>query len=276
MGLVYSRPYTGPLKAVLLDWSGTTLDYGCCAPAVVFMEVFRRHKVPISIQQARIPMGVHKKKHIREILQMEEVNRMWEETHGCRPTDVDVETMFKEFIPLQLKCLAKYADLIPGTLEAVTAFREQGLKVGSTTGYTREMMTLLLEEARARGYQPDSTVCASDVPAGRPYPWMCFKNACNLEIYPLEAFVKIGDTLPDIGEGINAGMWTIGLTKTGNEIGLTEREIKSLDPEVRRTRIENVCHRMREAGAHYTVDGIYDVPPLLEEISERLAQGERP
>ena len=57
MDLVYSRPYTGPLKAVLLDWSGTTLDYGCCAPAVVFMEVFRRHKVPINIKQARIPMG---------------------------------------------------------------------------------------------------------------------------------------------------------------------------------------------------------------------------
>lgn len=221
-------------------------------------------------------MGAHKKEHIREILQMEEVSRMWEETHGCRPTEADVEAMFKEFVPSQLACLADYADLIPGTLEAVTAFRELGLKVDSTTGYIREMMTVLLKEAKARGYQPDSTVCASDVPTGRPHPWMCLKNAVDLGIYPLEAFVKVGDTLPDIGEGLNAGMWTIGLAKTGNEVGLTKREIESLDPEVRRTRIEQVCRRTRQAGAHYTVDGIYDVSSLLEEISGRLAQGERP
>ena len=276
MEFVFQRSYRGPLKAVLLDWAGTTMDYGCCAPAVVFIEVFKRHGVPISIEQAREPMGAHKKVHIQMISQMEAVSRQWQEVHGRRPTEEDVDAMFKEFVPLQLGCLAGYADLIPGTLETVAEMRRRGLKIGSTTGYTTEMMKILLEEARKRGYVPDSTVCASDVPAGRPHPWMCLQNAINLQIYPMEAFVKIGDTLPDISEGLNAGMWTIGLAKTGNEMGLTESEIAALDPNVRESKLARAYQRMYQTGAHYVVDGIADILPILDDINQRLAGGERP
>ena len=276
MEFVFHRSYRGPLKAVILDWAGTTMDYGCYAPAVVFVEVYKRKNVPITIEQARVPMGAHKKVHIREISKMEEVSQLWERVHGRKPTDDDVEDMFRDFVPLQLDCLASYADLIPGTVEAVAAFRKRGLKIGSTTGYTGEMMKLLLEEAKKRGYEPDFSVCATDVPAGRPHPWMCFKNAMDLQVYPMEALVKVGDTLPDIGEGLNAGMWTIGLTKTGNEVGLTEEEINALDPEVRERKLARAYQRMSQAGAHYVVDGIGDVEPLLDDINARLARGERP
>lgn len=276
MEFVFQRSYRGPLKAVLLDWAGTTIDYGCYAPAVVFMEVYKRQGVPITIEQARVPMGAHKRVHIQQISRMEAVREAWETVHGRKPTDEDVETMFQDFIPRQLDCLADYADLIPGALEAIAAFRKRGLKIGSTTGYTGEMMKLLLEEAKARGYEPDSTVCATDVPAGRPEPWMCLKNAFDLQIYPMEAFVKVGDTVPDIYEGLNAGMWTIGLAKTGNEVGLTEEEIEALDPEVREMKLARAYRRMSQAGAHYVVDGIADVDPLLDEINDRLARGERP
>jgi phosphonoacetaldehyde hydrolase len=276
MDFVFRRSYRGPLKAVLLDWAGTTLDYGCMAPAVVFIEVYRRHGVDITIEQAREPMGAHKRVHIQQIAQNPSVARRWEEIHGRKVGEEDIENLFKAFIPLQLDCLADYADLIPGTLEAVADFRKCGLKIGSTTGYTGEMMALLQEEARKRGYVPDSTVCATDVPAGRPHPWMCLKNAFDLGIYPMEAFVKVGDTLPDIAEGLNAGMWTIGLAKTGNEIGLPEKEVEALDPDVYDYKINKARERMLQAGAHYVVDGISDVPPLLDEINARLLSGERP
>ena len=90
--------------------------------------------------------------------------------------------MFQEFIPLQMSCLADYADLVPGTVEAVDSFRARGLKIGSTTGFTRPMMELLIDKAAARGYEPDSSVCATDVPEGRPEPWMCLMNAMNLRV----------------------------------------------------------------------------------------------
>ncbi len=276
MEFVFKRTYRGPLKAILLDWAGTTLDYGCMAPAVVFIEVFKRQGVDITVQEAREPMGAHKKVHIREISRNENVARKWRQAHGRNPSEEDVETMFKEFVPLQLQCLAQYAGLIPGTLEAVADFRRRGLKIGSTTGYTGEMMTLLQAEAAKRGYAPDSTVCATQVPAGRPHPFMCLQNAINLQLYPTEAFVKVGDTLPDIEEGLNAGMWTAGLAKTGNEMGLTEAEIAALAPDAREEKLERARKRMRQTGAHFVVDSIGDVPPLLDEINARLAAGERP
>jgi phosphonoacetaldehyde hydrolase len=276
MEFTFRRTYCGQLKAVLLDWAGTTMDYGCMAPAVVFMDVFKRQGVEITIDEAREPMGAHKQVHIRQISKNENVARRWQQKHGRQPNETDVDAMFKDFIPLQLQCLAQYADLIPGTLEAVADFRRRGLKIGSTTGYTGEMMSLLQSEAKRRGYVPDSTVCATQVPAGRPHPYMCLQNAINLQVYPMEAIVKVGDTLPDIEEGLNANMWTIGLARTGNEMGLPEDQVAKLDPEVRAARLARAYKRMHQSGAHYVVDGIVDVPPLLDLINARIANGERP
>ncbi len=276
MEFVFNRTYRGSLKGVILDWAGTTMDYGCYAPAVVFIEIYKRHGVDITMEQAREPMGAHKRTHILQISQIEAVRKKWAEVNGAPPTEADVDKMFEEFVPRQLEVLADYADLIPGCLEAIKAFRDKDLKIGSTTGYLPDMMTLLRKEAADRGYEPDSTVCAGDVPAGRPEPWMCVRNAENLGIYPMEAIVKVGDTLPDIFEGINAGMWTIGLAMTGNELGLNEAEIEALDPDVRARKRERAYSRMAMAGAHYVVDGIWDVPPLIDEINARLARGERP
>jgi phosphonoacetaldehyde hydrolase len=276
MDFVFQRSYRGPLKAVVLDWAGTTLDYGCFAPAVVFMEVFKRKGVEISIDEARVPMGSHKKTHIELISKDDNVARRWEAVHGHKPDAADVEAMYIDFIPRQMACLADYADLIPGTLEAVAEFRRRGLKVRSPTGYTEEMTNLLRVEAKQRGYEPDSTVCATQVPAGRPHPYMCFQNAIQLQVYPMEAIVKIGDTLPDIDEGLNAGMWTIGLAKTGNELGLTEKQVAEEDPAAVATKLARAYQRMSHAGAHYVVDGIADVMPALDDIHARLARGERP
>lgn len=272
----FQRRYHGPLKAVILDWAGTTMDFGCLAPAVVFVDVYKRRDVPITVEEAREPMGAHKKVHIRKISQLPSVAKRWQDAHGKPCTEEDIEAMFQDFIPRQLSCLAKYADLIPGTVPTVAAFRERGLKIGSTTGYTGEMMKLLLAEAKQRNYEPDSTVCATDVPAGRPEPWMCIANAQNLRIYPMEAIVKIGDTLPDIAEGLNAGMWTIGLAKTGNEMGLSQQELERLPQEEYRRRLDRAYDRMSGAGAHYVVDAIGDVITCLDDIDSRLAHGERP
>lgn len=276
MDFNFRRTYRGALKAILLDWAGTTMDYGCYAPAVVFRQVYERMRVPISIAEARAPMGAHKKVHIRKISQIESVHQRWKDTYNRPPQESDIDEMFEAFVPLQLSCLAEYADLIPGTLEAVAEFRKRGLKIGSTTGYTGEMMALLQEEAKKRGYEPDATVCATDVPEGRPAPWMCVQNAMQLGVYPFAACVKVDDTIPGIEEGLNAGMWTIGLAKTGNEIGLNEEEINRLDPEVLQTQLEAVYQRMHQSGAHYVVDGIWDVPAVLDDIQSRLTRGECP
>ena len=276
MQYVYRRSYRGPVKLVILDWAGTTLDYGCYAPAVVFIEVYRRHGVEITMKQARRPMGLHKRDHIKAISQMEEVAEAWTQVHGRPVTEQDVDAMFIEFQPLQLACLADYADLIPGTLETVAALRERGIAIGSTTGYFFEAMELIKEEAARRGYVPDSSVCATQVPAGRPHPWMVLQNMVNTGIYPPEAVVKVGDTKPDIGEGLNAGVWTVGLAKTGNEMGLNREEIEALDAETRERKLAQAREGLARSGAHYVVDTIAHLLPVIDDVDARLARGERP
>jgi phosphonoacetaldehyde hydrolase len=276
MSWSYRRAYRGPIEAVILDWAGTTMDFGCLAPAVVFVEVFKRKGVPITMEEARAPMGAHKRVHIQRVTELDSVRRRWQEAHGRAPDDADVEAMFKDFVPLQLDCLSQYSELIPGTLAAVAELRRRGIKIGSTTGYTTPMMEINLRDAVRQGYQPDSTVCASDVPAGRPYPYMCLQNAINLGITTVDACVKVDDTVPGIEEGLNAGMWTVGLAISGNEVGLTRPEWEALPDSEKRTRRERAHRRLWQAGAHYVVDAIGDLLPCIDDIQARVHRGEAP
>ncbi len=276
MSFSYRRVYRGPIEAVILDWAGTTLDFGCLAPAVVFVAVFERQGVPITMEEARAPMGAHKRVHIQRITELDAVRRRWQEAHGRLPDDGDVEAMFKDFVPLQLDCLSSYSELIPGTLPAVAELRRRGIKIGSTTGYTTPMVEINLRDAARQGYTPDSTVCASDVPAGRPYPYMCLQNAINLGVTTVHACVKVDDTIPGIEEGLNAGMWTVGLAVSGNEVGLTRAEWEALPPAEQRPRRERAVRRMWQAGAHYVVDAIGDLLPCIDDIQTRIHRGEQP
>lgn len=276
MEFFYQRRYRGALKAIIFDWSGTTVDYGCVAPTVSVMTLIDREGIAITVEEARTPMGTHKKDHIRQILQMPSVQKRWQEKFGETPVEQDVERMFENFLPSLVACLPNYADLIPGTLETVADCRKRKMKIGSTTGYTQAMIKILSKEAKMRGYEPDTTVCADQVRAGRPEPWMCLQTAMNLGEYPLEAYVKVGDTLSDIQEGLNAGMWTIGLAKTGNEIGLNQEEVDGLPPNELQIKLERAYQRLQSAGAHFVVDGIWDIPRILDEIDARLKMGEKP
>jgi len=119
-------------------------------------------------------------------------------------------------------------------------------------------------------------ICVSDVQEGRPAPWMAIENAHRLGVYPFESCVKIGDTAPDIAEGLNGGMWTIGVAKAGNEMGLRQREVELLDADDLQRRLTTAYARLHQAGAHYVVDSVADILPCLDDIESRLQRGERP
>lgn len=274
--IFHSKPYTGRVQAVVLDWAGTAVDYGSIGPLAVFIEVFARYGVAVTPAEARAPMGLMKKDHIRAICGTEAVSQRWIRVHGRPPVEDDVTAMYREMEPLMTEMVARHADPIPGLVEAVAALREAGIKIGSTTGYTRPMMEALIPAAADRGYRPDSIVCSSDVPAGRPYPWMCYLNAIHLRVHPFAAMVKIGDTPADMHEGLNAGMWTVGVTKTGNELGLSEAEVAALAEEDLRQRLEGAEKRLRHAGAHFLAEDVGHCPGIIEQINIYLARGERP
>jgi phosphonoacetaldehyde hydrolase len=268
--------YQGPVRAVIFDWAGTTVDYGSRAPVDAFIELFRRHEVTVTAEQARGPMGSYKKDHIRLIMAMEPVGLQWQQKNGRTASAEDIDALFREFIPLQTEVIARHADVIPGVAQVVEALRRQGIVIGATTGYTRAMMTSLLAQAAAAGYSPESSVCADDVTAGRPAPWMAITAAMQLGVYPMQACVKVGDTLVDIAEGLNAGMWTVGITKTGNELGLSHAEVAALPAHELESRLSAASDRLLHAGAHFVIPAVAELPVVIAQINERLASGERP
>ncbi len=217
-----------------------------------------------------------KRDHLRTILARPSVAEAWESTHGAPASEADIENLFNHFVPMQLSVLREYAEPIPGLLEVVAELRSQGIKIGSTTGYIRTMMDVLVPEARKNGYEPDCIVCPDEVPAGRPNPWMCYQNAIQLGIYPMWSMVKVGDTLPDIEEGRNAGMWTVGLSLTGNLLGLSEEDVDALSLHEKEEACQKAGAQLYRAGAHFVIDGIWDLPNVLEEIGVRLEEGECP
>ena len=264
------------LEAVIFDWAGTTVDHGSLAPVRVLVQVFAAHGVPISDTQARRDMGLLKKDHIERILKSPEVCGRWTERFGCTPTCADLDQLFAEFIPLQMQCLGEYSRLIPGAAELTARLRTHGCKIGSTTGYTRPMLDLLLECARAQGYSPDISLCPDDVGGGRPKPWMCYRLGIEFGLVSSAACVKVGDTPIDIAEGRNAGMWTIAVAATGNEIGLSEEEFAALSEREREGRVTAARSHLSEAGAHYVVDSVADCEGILDEIERRIGNGDRP
>lgn len=275
MEFIFRRSYRGPVKAVVLDWAGTAVDYGSFAPTAVFLRLFESRDVKITPADARSGMGLMKKDHLRTILARPAVAEDWIVVHGRPASEQDIDDLFNDFVPMQLAVLKDYAEPIPGLLDVIKDIRGNGIKIGSTTGYIRSMMDVLAPEAKKNGYEPDCIVCPDDVPAGRPFPWMCYQNAMQLGVYPMQAMVKVGDTLPDIEEGLNAGMWTVGISLTGNLLGMSEAEVAELSAERRIETCNKIETQLYQAGAHIVIDGIWDLPDSLDEIEYRISAGER-
>jgi phosphonoacetaldehyde hydrolase len=262
--------YKGRLQAVILDWAGTTVDFGSLAPVRTLQHVFARADIALTEFETRQDMGLPKKDHIGQILSMNRIAEEWKRLHGHFPGEADVALLYQQFVPLQHSCLLEYSSNIPGVIEAIERFRGRGLKIGTTTGYTREMLDLLVEASRKAGFIPDCNLSPSDVGAGRPRPFMIYENAVRLKVYPLVAIAKIGDTPADIQEGLNAGTWSIGVAATGNMTRLSQKEFDALSASRRQTLVTKARAELYKAGAHYVVDSVADVDPVLDDIDTRL------
>jgi phosphonoacetaldehyde hydrolase len=257
------------LKAVVLDWAGTTVDFGSLAPARMLQRTFASVGIDVTDAEVRADMGLPKKDHVRRILSGGRVSDEWRKQRGRSPEPADVDDIYERFVPLQLSCLVEYSSLIPGVLDSVRRCRDRGLKIGSTTGYTRAMLDVLLESSAKEGYRPDCSIAPEDVGGGRPAPFMIFEIAVRLKVYPLSAIAKIGDT-PEFLEGLNAGAWTIGVAGTGNGIGLSREEFDALAPGRRESLLERARFELRRAGAHFVIDTLAELDSVLDQIDARL------
>jgi len=276
MNYIWQRRYTGPIQAVIFDWAGTTVDFGCMAPISAFRQLFASWQVPITQAEARIPMGTEKREHIRQIAHMPRVAGLWQSVHGRPVDDDDIDRLYEALVPLQIEAIAQYADPVPNLTTVMGVLRERGYLIGANTGYSSEMMAGLLDAAADCGYRPDSNVCATEVPRGRPAPDMCLRNMVELGINNVSACVKVDDTPVGIEEGLNAGLWTVGVAISGNEAGLSLSEWQSLSAAEQQVVRHRASAGLQRAGAHYVIDTIADLVSCLDDIELRLSRGETP
>ena len=264
------------LAAVVFDWAGTVVDFGSHAPMGAFVELFKQQGVAISIAEARVPMGLPKWDHIRALGSLPRVADAWHSAHGRGFTDADVDRLYALFTPMNMAAVPAHAQLIDGVPELMNTLRRRGLKVGSTTGYNRDIMAVLAPLCAQQGFAPDNLVCAGDVPENRPSPLGMYRCFLDLAVWPAHRVVKVDDTVPGLMEGRHAGCWTVAVLASGNEMGLTAAQWQAL------TAAEQAAHRQRAevglaaARADYAVDTVADLPAVLDRIEHRLAAGERP
>ncbi|GIP28557.1 hypothetical protein J23TS9_36870 [Paenibacillus sp. J23TS9] len=265
------------IEGVILDWAGTAVDFGCFAPVNVFVDIFNHAGIEVTMEEARGPMGMLKIDHIRAMLSMPRVSALWEDKYGRSFNEQDVERLYAEFEPALMASLSEYTDPIPGVIQTVEALRAKGLKFGSTTGYTSSMMEVVVSNAREKGYSPDYLVTPDDTHSlGRPYPYMIYRNMEQLKLSASWKVVKVGDTTSDVKEGVQAGVWSVGVVIGSSEMGLSQEGYDSLSDSEKEAAITKTKQTFMQHGADFTINTMNELPQLIESINGMLAEGKRP
>lgn len=254
---------------VVFDWAGTMVDFGSRAPVLALMEAFAALGVPVAEEEARRDMGRAKADHVRAMFEQPRITQAWQDVHDTTPDQAAVERVMAELQAPMIRLAAETAELTPGAAVAVARLREQGVKIGSCTGYTREMMQAVLPRAAEQGYVPDLVVCAHETPEGRPSPLMIYKACTELGVWPLSRVVKVDDAEVGMAEGHNAGCFTVGVAASGNMVGLTAQALADLGADERAVRLEAAADRLRAAGADLVIDTVADLIPALQAEAAR-------
>lgn len=245
---------------IIFDWAGTTVDYGCFAPVKAFIEAFEHYGITPTLEEVRKPMGMLKIDHIRTMLSMDRIAKAWEEKYNRPWTEEDVKEVYLLSESKILEIVQNYGEPKPYVVETVKALRDTGLKIGSTTGYTDEMMALVVPKAKEQGYEPDCWFSPDATgQKGRPYPYMIFRNMEALGLMDVSRVIKVGDTVSDIKEGKNAGMISVGVIEGSSVMGLTKEEYESLNEKDKAEADKRVERVYLEAGADHVIRDIRGV-----------------
>lgn len=251
------------IEGIIFDWAGTTVDFGCMAPVRAFMDSFKANGIAVTEEETRKPMGMLKRDHIRTMLSMDRIAALWKEKYGRDWETGDIETIYGNFEPELMATLTNYTTVKPGVIDAVKKLRDMGLKIGSTTGYTDKMMAVVVKAAADQGYAPDAWFSPDSTDGkGRPYPYMIFKNMMTLGLSDVHHVIKVGDTVADVKEGLQAGVWSVAIIDGSSVMGLSEDQFNALSEDEKNAKRAETKKVFEDAGAHYIVqdiNGLFDV-----------------
>ncbi|KAF1305166.1 phosphonoacetaldehyde hydrolase [Enterococcus saccharolyticus] len=257
------------INTVILDWAGTTVDFGCMAPVDAFYQAFKKEGIEVTNAEIRLPMGTKKHDHIMTMLKMDRIAKEWLAVHGDEPTEADIHRIYQTFEDVVFQTLDQYSDVKPGVLDVVQQLKAMNISIGSTTGYTNEMMEIVAKVAAEQGYEPDY-IATPDMTqgVGRPAPYMIFRILEHFGTLSVKNAVKIGDTISDIEEGKNAGLFSIGLIEGSSLAGYSFEEYQQLSEVERQELYDKVRKEYLDAGADVVIETLAELPQLIVTLNQ--------
>ena len=268
------------LKAVVFDWAGTMVDHGSLAPMGAFVEAFAQFGVDDHHRRgARADGHGQAAAHRGPAGAAAGRGAPGARSTGAPPSEADIDAVYEVFVPMNIAVAARYADLIAGRgRDRRRRCAALGLKIGSTTGYTREIMAEVTAGRRPpRALRPTAWSAPATRPTGGPTPFMLYR------------------ALPRprrlAGLGLRQGRRHRGRHRRGAQRRRLDRRRRGQRQRVRpvagrharrsrRTRstpgAQKAAGRLAGAGAHYVIDSVADLLPVIQAIEGRLARGERP
>lgn len=258
------------IEAVILDWSGTIIDYGCMATEEIYRDIFKEFGIELTTREIRNKMGIEKVDHIRAILESDRISKLWFENTGMEPNEGDVRELNRHFEAQIFDKLAKYCQPKEYVKQTLITLRESGIRIGSTTSYSTEVMDFLTKLVSQKGVNIDCWINAEQVKGqGRPHPYMIFKNMEKMGVSSVHNVIKVGDTVNDIKEGYNAGVVTVGVIDGSSEIGLSQSEFDSLNEQDKKEARKNVADKFKKAGADYVMNDFRTLPYIVSQIENK-------
>jgi phosphonatase-like hydrolase len=196
------------IELVALDMAGTTVEehgdvYGALRDAVAAEGA--------SVDEAvlRRWMGTDKREAIGGLVA----------AGGAGPLDrTGVERVYGRFRRmLEDRYRARPPVPVAGVPEALGRLRARGVKVALTTGFAHDVAEPMLARLgwRVGGDLVDALVCADDVPAGRPAPYLVFRAMERTGVHAVARVLVAGDTVADLRAGTNAGAGAVVGVATG-------------------------------------------------------------
>ena len=186
------------IRLVVFDLAGTTVDDGGGTVLGCLIEAARIHELPGSPEELNALMGMNK----REVFDLLARRRHGEDV---RRAEQVAEEALATFVQSMRAAYEHSLRPVNGAEEVFTFLRERGIKVATDTGFDAQVTQLIVQRLDWPGRLIDLAVCSSDVPRGRPAPYMIFRAMEQVGVIDVRQVMKIGDSPADLEEGFNAG-----------------------------------------------------------------------
>lgn len=263
-------------RAVIFDLGGTLVDKYSMTPLLSFQRVLQNHNLVSSHKTIIKDMGKEKREHISELLRTFENTDRWLFRYGRKPLSSDCDKLFEEFTEIQKEMANNYLKILPETSESLRHLRDSGIKIGVTTGFSKELMNDVRDKLSDENIPVDEWVSSTclDLP-GRPAPHMIYELMRRFQIANPRKILKVDDTNVGLLEGKNAGCLTVGVARWSINMNVQSiHDIRMVEenPEVYYEKLRRSRKQLHQSNPDHVIDSLRELRNLIECEDPNLKQ----